>query len=203
MNHNTSAQCHTENGEVFMTDQSGNGHHLKQNTMKKLSETYKQLGIGFTFPIEIKNADGCITYYEDRDGYWSKCEYNANGNKTYFEDSDGDWSKWEYDANGKWTYYKNSGGYWERWERDAKGNETYYEASDDYWRRSERDTNGKETYFESSYGYKWGTPKASIILDEEESIRFAEMLKAAPRKPTPAMQRAIQAYRDFIVEHNQ
>lgn len=33
-NHNTSAQCHTENGEVFMTDQSGNGHHLKQNKMK-------------------------------------------------------------------------------------------------------------------------------------------------------------------------
>ena len=34
MNHNTSAQCHTENGEVFLTDQSGNGHHRKQNKMK-------------------------------------------------------------------------------------------------------------------------------------------------------------------------
>ena len=32
MNHNTSAQCHTENGEVFMTDHSGNGHHIKHNT---------------------------------------------------------------------------------------------------------------------------------------------------------------------------
>jgi redox-regulated HSP33 family molecular chaperone len=45
MNHNTSAQCHTENGEVFMTDQSGNGHHLKQNTMKKLSETLTELAM--------------------------------------------------------------------------------------------------------------------------------------------------------------
>jgi redox-regulated HSP33 family molecular chaperone len=34
MNYNTSAQCYTENGEVFMTDQSGNGHHLKRNKMK-------------------------------------------------------------------------------------------------------------------------------------------------------------------------
>jgi hypothetical protein len=36
--------------------------------MKKLSETYKELGIAFTFPIEIKDANGNETYYEDSDG---------------------------------------------------------------------------------------------------------------------------------------
>ena len=29
--------------------------------MKKISETYKELGIDFTFPIEIKDADGNST----------------------------------------------------------------------------------------------------------------------------------------------
>ena len=41
MNHNTSAQCHTENGEVFITDQSGNGHHSKQRTMKTKEQKSK------------------------------------------------------------------------------------------------------------------------------------------------------------------
>jgi hypothetical protein len=85
MNHNTSAQCHTENGEVFMTDQSGNGHHLKRNKMKKLSET----------------------------------------------------------------------------------------------------------------------PKAYITIDREETILFADILKAAPTPPTTEFKRALRAYRDFIIKHKQ
>lgn len=32
MKHNTSAQCHTENGSVYMTDQSGNGNHAAMVT---------------------------------------------------------------------------------------------------------------------------------------------------------------------------
>ena len=36
--------------------------------MKKLSETYKELGIAFTFPIKIKDAKGKETYYEDSKG---------------------------------------------------------------------------------------------------------------------------------------
>ena len=32
--------------------------------MKPLSETYKELGIAFSFPIEIRNAKGNLTYYE-------------------------------------------------------------------------------------------------------------------------------------------
>ena len=36
--------------------------------MKKLSETYKELGIAFTFPIEIKDANGELTYYENSEG---------------------------------------------------------------------------------------------------------------------------------------
>jgi|21_taG_2_1085346.scaffolds.fasta_scaffold53387_2 hypothetical protein len=38
--------------------------------MKKLSETYKELGIiAFSFPIEIKDADGNVTYFADSNGY--------------------------------------------------------------------------------------------------------------------------------------
>ena len=111
MNHNTSAQCHTENGEVFMTDQSGNGHHIKQRTMKPLSETYKELGIAFDFPIEIKDAKGYQTYYEDSDDYWERYERDSKGRPTYFENSDDYWERYEYDANGYATYYENSGGY--------------------------------------------------------------------------------------------
>ena len=36
--------------------------------MKKLSDTYKELGIAFTFPIEIKDANGNQTYYENSNG---------------------------------------------------------------------------------------------------------------------------------------
>ena len=32
--------------------------------MKKLSEIYKELGIAFTFPIEINDAKGKLTYYD-------------------------------------------------------------------------------------------------------------------------------------------
>ena len=58
--------------------------------MKPLSDTYKELGIAFSFPIEIKDADGNRTYYENSKGYWYKYEYDDNGNATYYEDSDGD-----------------------------------------------------------------------------------------------------------------
>ena len=56
--------------------------------MKKLSETYKELGIAFSFPIEIKDANGYATYFETR-RHWQRYERGANGNLTYYEDSDG------------------------------------------------------------------------------------------------------------------
>ena len=58
--------------------------------MKKISETYKELGIAFTFPIQIVDANGNQTYYEVSDGYWSRSERDAIGNRTYYENSDGD-----------------------------------------------------------------------------------------------------------------
>ena len=61
--------------------------------MKKLSDTYKKLGIDFTFPIEINDANGKVTYYERSNGSWRKCEYDAKGNLTYYEDSNGSWRK--------------------------------------------------------------------------------------------------------------
>jgi hypothetical protein len=55
--------------------------------MKKLSETYKELGIAFSFPIKIKDANGYMTYYESSDGYWCRYERGAMGNVTYYENS--------------------------------------------------------------------------------------------------------------------
>ena len=100
--------------------------------MKKLSETYKELGIAFSFPIEINDSKGYKTYYEDHDGFWARYEYDTNGTETYCEDSTGYWCKYEYDANE--TYFKNSTGYWHKYEYDADGNETYFETSDGYKR---------------------------------------------------------------------
>jgi len=57
--------------------------------MKKLSDTYKELGIDFTFPIEVKDANGNETYWEDSYGFWYKMEYDSNGNETYYESTTG------------------------------------------------------------------------------------------------------------------
>ena len=58
--------------------------------MKPLSETYKELGIGFTFPIEIWDANDRVTYFEDCDDYcddyWERYERDAEGRPTYYED---------------------------------------------------------------------------------------------------------------------
>ncbi len=57
--------------------------------MKPLSKIYKELGIGFIFPIEIWGVWGNQTYYENSDDYWERYERDANGNETYYEDSNG------------------------------------------------------------------------------------------------------------------
>jgi len=54
--------------------------------MKPLSETYRELGIAFTFPIEIRDAKGTATYLEDSDGFWCRWEHDSKGNVTYSED---------------------------------------------------------------------------------------------------------------------
>ena len=108
--------------------------------MKKLSETYKELGIAFTFPIDIKDANGNLTYYETSSGYWHRYEYDEKGNSTYYETINGIWRRYEYDEN---------------------GNETYCETSGGFWSRCEYDKNGKETYYEDRYGLKKGTKRGS------------------------------------------
>ena len=80
------------------------------NTMKPLSETYKELGIAFTFPIEIKDANGRVTYYEDSDDHWERFERDAEGRPTYSENIDEFWQKWVRDANGDVDYYEDSTG---------------------------------------------------------------------------------------------
>ena len=106
--------------------------------MNKLSETYKELGIEFTFPIEITNDNGKQTYRENSDGYWDHREYDKDGNQTYSENSDGSWHRCEYDKKGNRTYSENSNGYWYRCEYDKNGHETYYEDSSGYKRGTKR-----------------------------------------------------------------
>ena len=79
--------------------------------MKLLSETYKEAGIAFSYPIQIKDDNRNETYYEVSNGFWHRYERDANGNETYFEDSDGYWRKAEFDTNGNETYFENSTGY--------------------------------------------------------------------------------------------
>lgn len=78
--------------------------------MKLLSEAYKELGIAFSFPLVIRDANGNWTYYEENNGCGRRWERDAKGNPTYFEDSYDYWSKWERDADGIETYYENSDG---------------------------------------------------------------------------------------------
>lgn len=127
--------------------------------MKKLSETYKELGIDFTFPIEIKDA---------------------NGNDTYYEESDGLWSRWEYDVNGNLTYYEDISGYWAKWKYDSDGNKTYYETRDDYWCKWEYDSDGNETYYETINGFKKGTPRSQscagkVIEVDDKKYKLTEL----------------------------
>jgi len=78
--------------------------------MKKLSETYKELGIAFTFPIQIMEANDRVTYFEDCDGFWERYERDVKGRPTYYEDSNDYWERCERDANGKVTYCEDSTG---------------------------------------------------------------------------------------------
>ena len=78
--------------------------------MKKLSETLTELGIAFSFPIEIKDDNGTDTYFEYSNGYWDRYERDAKGHPIYNENSDGFWSRWERDANGDVDYYEDSTG---------------------------------------------------------------------------------------------
>lgn len=41
------------------------------------------------FPFEIKDNRGKVIYYEERNGYWVKREYDDKGNEIYFKDSYG------------------------------------------------------------------------------------------------------------------
>jgi len=109
--------------------------------MKKitpLSDTYKKLGIAFTFPIEHEDEDGNRTYRENSDGFWYHREYDKDGNETYYENSDGSWYMGEYDKKGNKTYSENSNGYWYRCEYDENGNQTYYEDSGGHKRGTKR-----------------------------------------------------------------
>lgn len=71
--------------------------------MKPLSEIYKELGIDFSFPIVIKDANGNKTYFETSRGYLCKREYDSKGNATYYEDSSGykECTPWSQSCAGK------------------------------------------------------------------------------------------------------
>jgi hypothetical protein len=123
----------------LLTNKASSPNILPVNgTMKKLSETYKELGIAFTFPIKIKDEKGNLTYSENSDGFWWRREYDENGSETYYEHSDGYWERREYDEDGNQTYHENSDGYWYLYEYDENGNQTYYETITGYKKGTKR-----------------------------------------------------------------
>src|SRR6056300_134947 len=84
-----------------------------------LAQAYKKQFGKVSYPFEIYDSKGNMTYHEDSKGYWSKTEYDSKGNQ----------SKTEYDSKGNETYYENSTGNWSKTEYDSNGNETHYEDS--------------------------------------------------------------------------
>jgi len=138
------------------------GQNLQpKNKVSKLSDTLKEMGVGFTFPIQIKNAVGKETYFENINGYWHKSEYDSAGRLTCFKNGDGFWRIIKYNSAGKETYREDSNGYWRMSKYDSKGNETYREESNGYWCSRGYDSEGNETYFENSGRYKKGTPRSA------------------------------------------
>ena len=92
--------------------------------MKKLSDTYKKIGIKFSYPIEVKDDNGNRTYYENSNGYWEVREHDDAGNITFRKNSKGDWIKRKYDSNGNETYYETSSGFKRKREYDDNGHQT-------------------------------------------------------------------------------
>ena len=88
--------------------------------MKPLSETYKELGIAFSFPIEITEDNGRTIYREYSADFWYKYAYDSNGNVTYYEDSAKNWERFERDDNGNVTYFEDSNGLKRGTPRSAK-----------------------------------------------------------------------------------
>ena len=106
--------------------------------MKTLSEIYKELGIDFSFPIKIWDANGRVTYSECSDGFWERYERDANGDVTYYENS-----------------YGIKQGTTQRAQLDALGDKIKDAGLDS------ADYNGNQTYFETSNGVKQGIPKST------------------------------------------
>lgn len=121
--------------------------------MKKLSKIYKELGIAFTFPIEITDANGDETYYEDSDGYWRRRERDANGDVDYYEDSTG-----------------VKKGTTQRAQLEALGDKIKDAGLDS------ADYNGNQTYYEDSAGTKRVTPKSAKTCEgkvvEVDGIKY-------------------------------
>jgi hypothetical protein len=83
-----------------------------------------------TFPFKINDEKGNNIYYENDDGYWSRCEYDSNGNLIYSIDKDGYWSRYKYDSNKKQIYSIDNEGYWCKHEYDSDGYLIYSEDND-------------------------------------------------------------------------
>ena len=99
------------------------------NTLKDFLKLSNGNELNIQYPIEIKDKDGDVVYYENSDGFWYKKEFDSDGNLTYYKRSNGDWFKREYDSKGNLTYFENSDGFWTKRQYDSKGNQTYYENS--------------------------------------------------------------------------
>ncbi len=88
----------------------------------------EQLGVT-QFPFEIKDSKGNLIYYERKDGYWARWEFDSEGRELYYEDSDYFWRKTKRDNNGNRIYYECSDGFWQTWEMNEAGEVIYSENS--------------------------------------------------------------------------
>lgn len=78
-----------------------------ETKMIKIIRWFKRKVYKYTsniFPIEEKDKNGNVLYYENSNGKWEKYEYDNNNNVIYEIDSDVDWCRYEYDSQNNETY---------------------------------------------------------------------------------------------------
>lgn len=125
------------------------------------------------FPFKIKDKNDKLIYYENSNGFWSKCEYDDKGNGIYFENSNGYWFKREYDDQGNQIRYEDSNGHWLKSEYDDRGNQIHFENSNGYWYKREYNDQGNQIYFENSDGVIIDNrPKPMIELTLEDIAKL-------------------------------
>lgn len=113
--------------------------------MTKICSTISELIGNPTYPIRLY-AGGNLYYYEDKDGYWVRSEYNDNGDLITFKDSEGIYEDYRemkaepveeeikltypilvYNDDKQLIFRENSDGTWLKSEYNERNNRVYFE----------------------------------------------------------------------------